>query len=189
MKINTRIVLFTLGLVALQVICKLAFADKLDWSGFSPFIAIALFSGFIVKEKNLSFILPLLALVISDVIIQFLYVNGQFSFPGFYGGQWINYLILLAITVLGWKLKGRSYGSVVIGAVAAPTLYFLVSNFFVWQGAAASWYSRDFNGLMNCYEAGLPFYKNSLIAMMVFLPMILVSYNLLTKHKTALRLA
>lgn len=189
MKINNRVILFTILLVALQTLCKLAFADKLDWSGFSPLIAIALFSGFIVKEKNMSFLLPLLALVISDVIIQILYNSGQFSFPGFYGGQWLNYIILLAVTAIGWMLKGRSYGSLAMGSIAAPTLYFLVSNFFVWQGASASWYSRDFSGLMNCYEAGLPFYRNSLLAMLVFLPVILVCYNVLLKQRTAMKLA
>ncbi|HUM98094.1 MAG TPA: hypothetical protein PK275_09570 [Chitinophagaceae bacterium] len=189
MKINGRIILFTIVLVALQTICKLAFADKLDWSGFSPLIVIALFSGFIIKEKSMSFLLPLLALIISDVIIQILYNSGQFSFPGFYSGQWINYIILLTITVIGWILQGRRYGSLALGAVVAPTLYFLVSNFVVWQGASASWYSKDFSGLMNCYEAGLPFYRNSVLAMLVFLPVILVCYNVIVKQRTALKLA
>ena len=95
MKINGRLILFTIVLIALQTICKLLFAPQPDWSGFSPFIAIALFSGFIVKEKNMSFLLPLLALLLSDVIIHVLYINKQFDFAGFYQGMWKNYLVLL----------------------------------------------------------------------------------------------
>jgi hypothetical protein len=189
MKINGRLIVFTLILVALQTACKFLFAPKLEWSGFSPFIAIALFSGFIIKQKNMSFLLPLLALFISDAIIHVLYLNNQFDFAGFYSGQWKNYLILLACTLIGWALKGRNYYSLAFGAIAAPTVFFLVSNFMVWTGTSEAVYAKSFSGLMTCYEAGLPFYRNSLIATLVFLPVILVAYNYLTKNKAALTLA
>ena len=188
MKINVRFILFTILLVALQVVCKLMFANNLAWSGFSPFIAIALFSGLIIKEKNMSFLLPLLALFISDAVIHVLYLNGRFAFPGFYSGQWINYLLLLSATLIGWILKGKKYSTLFAGAIAAPTVFFLASNFLVWAGSQVT-YTKDFNGLMNCYNAGLPFYRNSLIATIVFLPVILFSYNYLTKKKVVLTLA
>lgn len=189
MKISRRLIVFTLILVALQTACKLFFAPRLEWSGFSPFIAIALFSGFIIKERNMSFLLPLLALFISDAIIQVLYINKQFDFSGFYPGQWKNYLLLLACTLIGWALKGKSYPSLVVAGIAAPTLYFLVSNFLVWQGATEAVYARSFSGLMTCYEAALPFYKNSLMATVLFLPVILLVYNYLTRGKASLTLA
>lgn len=189
MKINNRLIIFTLVLVLAQTACKLAFADNLDWSGFSPFLAIALFSGFIVKEKNMSFLLPFVALLVSDGIIHLLFLKGRFPFPGFYTGEWKNYIMLLAVTCIGWLLKGRTYGSIAAGAVAAPLLYFIVSNFLVWNAATEVVYARSFSGLMNCYEAALPFYRNSLIATVVFLPMIIVSYNLLTKNKAEFKLA
>ena len=188
MKINGRLIIFTLVLVALATACKYFFGPDLSWSGFSPVIAIALFSGMIIKQKNLSFILPILALFISDAVIQFLYSQDLFPYAGFYSGQWINYLILLAATLIGWALKGRKYSSLFAGALAAPTVFFLVSNFLVWTGSHIT-YTKDFSGLMNCYEAGLPFYRNSLIATIVFLPVILFAYNYLTKKKAELKLA
>jgi len=132
--------------------------------------------------------LPLLALFLSDVAIQFLYSQGLFPYAGFYSGQWINYLILLVSTLIGWVLKGRSYSSLLAGAIAAPTFFFLISNFNVWAGAQTS-YPKTFNGLITCYEAGLPFYRNSLIATLLFLPVILLLYNYLTRKKTVLTLA
>lgn len=188
MKISRRLIVFTLILIVLQTACKLAFAPMEGWSGFSPFIAIALFSGFIIKERNMSFLLPLLALFISDVIIQVLYINNQFDFSGFYSGQWKNYLLLLACTLIGWAMKGRSYPALVISGIAAPTLYFLVSNFLVWQGTTEAVYAKSFNGLMTCYEAALPFYRNSLIATVLFLPAILLGYNYFIKGKASLKL-
>ena len=188
MKINGRLILFTLILAALATVCKYFFGPDLNWSGFSPIIAIALFSGLIIKERNMSFILPLLALFISDVAIQILYKQGLFPYAGFYSDQWINYLVLLGCTLIGWLLKARKYSSLGVGAIAAPTLFFLISNFSVWMGSQVT-YPKTFSGLMTCYEAGLPFYRNSLIATLLFLPVILFIYNYLVKQKAELKLA
>lgn len=184
-----RLIVFTLVLVALSTACKYFFGPDLDWSGFSPVIAIALFAGFIIKQKDMAFLLPLLALFISDAAIQFLHTQDLFPYAGFYGGQWKNYLLLLSVTLLGWLLKGRSYSSLLAGGIAAPTVYFLLSNFMVWQGTTEAVYAKSFSGLMTCYEAALPFYRNSLVATLLFLPVILFVYNYLTRKKIVLTLA
>lgn len=189
MKINGRLILFTFILVVLATACKYFFGPDLDWSGFSPVIAISLFSGFIIKQKDMFFILPLLSLFISDAIIQLLYTQGLFPYAGFYNGQWKNYLLLISLALIGWALKGRSYASLGIGAVAAPTVFFLISNFMVWQGTTEAVYAKSFSGLITCYEAALPFYKNALIATFLFLPSILFLYNYITRNKGELKLA
>lgn len=184
-----RIILFTLVLVILATACKFFFGPDLAWSGFSPVIAIALFAGFIIKQKDMAFLLPLLALFISDAAIQFLYSQDLFPYAGFYSGQWKNYLLLISVALIGWILKGRSFGSLAIGAIVAPTVFFLISNFMVWQGTTEAVYPKTFNGLMTCYTAGLPFYKNALIATLVFLPGILLLYNYMTRNKAVLTVA
>lgn len=190
MKINGRLVVFTLALVVLATVCKLNFGPNIEWSGFSPVIAIALFSGFIIKDKSLSFILPLLALLISDAAIQVLYNQGLFDYPGFYGGQWKHYSVLLISTLIGWGLKGRNYGTLLAGSLIAPVMFFLVSNFIVWTSMGAeAIYPKTFSGLMLCYEAGLPFLKNSVMATIIFVPVIALGYNLMTQRKAAIRLA
>ena len=193
MKVNGKLILFTAILVVITTACKYFFGPDLDgWSGFSPVIAIALFSGFIIKQKDASFLLPLVALFLSDAAIQVLYSAGLFEggYPGFYQGQWKNYLILLSATAIGWLLKGRNYSSLALGAATAPTVFFLISNFSVWMNPASEvTYPRTFNGLLACYEAGLPFYRNSLAATFIFLPVIILAYNYFTKHKTSLTLA
>ena len=137
----------------------------------------------------MSFLLPLLALFISDAIIQFLYIQDLFPYAGFYNHQLKNYLILLVATLIGWALKGRSYSRLLIGAVAAPSIFFLLSNFSVWLTAKEVIYTRDFNGIMTSYAAGLPFYKNALMATLIFLPAILIIYNYLTRKKAVLTIA
>ena len=198
MKNNGRLLVFTLLLVVLATTCKFFFGPDLDWSGFSPIFAIALFAGLVINNKSkeagrysrdISFLVPLLALFISDVVIHILYTQNLFDYAGLYDGQVRNYLILLTATLIGWALKGRSIGSLLVGAIAAPTLFFLLSNFGVWLAAGEVVYARNFSGLMACYTAALPFYKNALVSTLVFLPGILLSYNYLVKNKAAITLA
>lgn len=189
MKNNGRQFLFILILVIMTTACKFFFGADLDWSGFSPVIAIALFSGFVIKQKDMSFLLPLIAVFISDLAIHMFYTLGEFDYPGIYSGQWKNYLLLMTATLVGWLLKGRSYTTLLIGAIAAPTVFFLLSNFSVWLSMGEGAYTRDFSGLMTSYIAGLPFYKNGLIASVIFLPCILLLYNYLSRKKAVLTMA
>jgi len=189
MKINGRLIIFTIILIILATACKYSFGPDLAWSGFSPVIAIALFAGFIIKQKDISFVLPLLALFISDAAIQLLYEANLFPYAGFYSGQWKNYLILMSATLIGWTLKGRTNTSLIAGAIAAPTFFFLISNLSVWMSSTEAVYAKTFSGLLTCYTAGLPFYKNALIATFVFLPIILFSYNYMTREKAVLTVA
>ncbi|MGC4038220.1 MAG: hypothetical protein QM764_19815 [Chitinophagaceae bacterium] len=188
MKINGKIIVFTIILVALATACKFFFEPSLTWSGFSPVIAIALFAGFVVKQKDSSFLFPLLALIVSDLAIQALYEVNLFPYAGIYSGQWKNYLLLLSATLIGMLLKGKTTISLFAGAVAAPTVFFLLSNFNVWLSQEVL-YTKDFNGLMQCYAAGLPFYRNALIATVVFLPVIMFTYNYIMRNKPVLTLA
>lgn len=187
MKFNGKLILFTIVLIVIATACKYFFGPDLDWSGFSPIIAIALFSGFIIKKKDMSFILPLLALFASDLIIDVLYTQGLFEYSGFYSGQWVNYLILLSATLIGWMLKGKSYQRLFASAVIAPTVYFFLSNISVWLGGTHTMYSKDLDGLISAITAGLPFYKNALLGTLVFLPVILLSYNMITKSKPVMK--
>lgn len=189
MQNKTRTIFFILLLLILTASCKYFFGSNRTWSGFSPVIATALFSGFIINRKDQSFVLPLLTLLISDTIIQLLYSANLFPYAGFYKGQWINYLLILTATLVGWRVKGENKHSLIIGAILAPTIFFLLSNLRVWLNATEAVYPKSFNGLLSCYVVGLPYYKNALIATFVFLPVILFAYNYLTRDRLKLALS
>ncbi|MCZ2224026.1 MAG: hypothetical protein LC122_10390 [Chitinophagales bacterium] len=181
---NNRLIIFTVALIALTVITKYICAPILGLSGFSPIIAIALFAGMSINNKRYSFLLPLIALLVSDVIIEVLYRLDLFSFQGFYKGQLVNYSLLMLSVLVGWAVKGKNYLPIGISAIAASTIFFLLSNFSVWY--SGTMYSKDFNGLMLCYEYALPFYRNAIISTIIFLPIILVAYNYIIEGKNKL---
>lgn len=181
--------MFSFILVALTVACKYLFGPVVSLSGFSPVLAIAVFSGLVVNKKEWLFVFPLLSLLISDLAIQLLYTQGLFEYPGFYADQWKNYMLLLTCAVPGLILKGRSHKALFTGALVSPTIYFLISNFMVWMQASESFYPKTAAGLMTCYTAALPFYKNSVLATLVFLPLVLVLFNYMSRKKAGVILA
>ncbi len=189
MKFNSRLIIFTFILIAVTTLCKFFFGPRLGWSGFSPVIAIGLFSGMLINDKSKSFFLPLIAVFASDMIIELLYAAGAFPYSGLYSYQFVNYSLLLATTLVGWALKGRNYTSLIVGSFTAPTLFFLLSNFVAWKIDTHNMYPNTIDGLLNSYVNGLPFYRNALAATFIFLPGILIAYNYIIKKALTLRLA
>lgn len=189
MKLNKSSAIFFFAIIAVTAILKILLAANIEWSGFSTVIAIALFAGLSFKDKSKAFLLPLICVFVSDVIVQIFYVMNWFSFSGFYSWQILNYSLFIVLAFLGSLLRKGKTAGVITAMLAGPTLFFLISNFFVWkmQGSIMS-YSNDVSGLMKCYVAGLPFYRNSLIATAIFLPAFIASYNMIVKGKFSLRL-
>jgi hypothetical protein len=159
--------------------------------GFAPQIAIGLFSGAVfVKNKKWAFALPLISLFLSDLLYELLYIysNGSTLIKGFYDGQWVTYLLFTGITAFGFLINTRKIGNVFFAAIAAPTAYFLASNFYVWTAAGKGFglgRPKTFNGLMLTYGDALPFYKNSLVATLVFSTLLFGIYYLISNRYTA----
>lgn len=137
--------------------------------GFAPQLALALFSGAVIRDKRYAFLLPLISMFISDLIYQALYMTGVTPIYGFYQGMLFNYILCASVTVFGLFIKRVRVINIIAASLAAPTYFFIVSNFFTWLGVGFFVeYPKTWEGLMECYVAGLPFYKNSLMGTLVF---------------------
>lgn len=154
--------------------------------GFAPQIAMAIFGGAIVRDKKLAFILPLLSMLVSDALYQLLYINGVGNIPGFYDGQALNYLLFAGLTVFGFFIKNFNVKKIAVASLAAPTVYFIISNFLVWASAsplAGLARPKTFSGLMMCYSDGLPFYPWSLASTVVFSAVLFGSYYFIARRE------
>ena len=128
--------------------------------GFAPQIAMALFGGAMIRNKKLAFILPLASMFASDLLYQVLYINGLSEIKGFYGGQWVNYLLFAGLTVFGFGLRKVNLKNVAFFSVSGSLLFFLASNFTVWLGGGGYGHAKNFGGLMLTYADGLAFYRD-----------------------------
>ena len=148
--------------------------------GFAPQYAMAIFGGaMFIKNKKLAFLVPLLSMFISDVLYEILYHAGITTQQGFYAGQWLNYLLFALLTIIGFLIKKINVVNVFLAALAAPTVYFLLSNFIVWLGGGGLERPKTLSGLLMCYNDALPFYPNSLYATVVFSAVLFGGYFLL----------
>ena len=152
--------------------------------GFAPQIAMAIFGGAVIKDKRLAFLLPLLSMFISDSLYEVLYRNGVGSIRGFYEGQITNYILFGSMTFFGFLIKKIQIPQILLASLAAPTAFFLLSNFFVWlsNSPEAGWQRpKTFAGLLLCYNDGLPFYPWSVVATLVFSAILFSGYYLIVK--------
>jgi len=154
--------------------------------GFAPQIAMALFSGSIIKNKKFSFLLPIFSMLVSDIIYEVLFQFRVSSIPGFYSGQLMNYILFGAITVIGFGIKERNLLHITGGSIAGATFYFIVSNLIVWIGGGLALnnlpYAKTWDGLMTCYTAAVPFYLGSLYATLFFGAVLFGGYFLFSKY-------
>jgi hypothetical protein len=153
--------------------------------GFAPQIAMALFAGSVSKDKRFAFLFPILSLFISDLLYQFLYVQGLTTIKGFYSGQVVNYLVIASVTVIGFFINKNKVGQIFIGSLAGAIYFFLASNFTVWVGGGLDItnqpYPKSITGLLLCYTEALPFFKWSLLSTLVFNGIFFGSFYLLGK--------
>ena len=115
---------------------------------FSPIDAMALFSGAYVGRRALAFAAPLLALLLSDLVL------------GFYAGMNFVYASVALIVLIGWWLsERRTVLRVVTAAVAGSVAFFVITNFGMWL--FSGFYPLTAAGLEACYVAAIPFFQNT----------------------------
>ncbi|HMN49515.1 MAG TPA: hypothetical protein PKD67_10280 [Ignavibacteriaceae bacterium] len=136
---------------------------------FAPIAAMALFGGAYFNKKSFAFIIPLMAMFLTDAII------------GFYSTAWLTYLSFALIVVLGiLMLKKVSVKKLIFASITASVSFFAITNFGVW--ALGTLYPKTPAGLMESYIAAIPFFQNSLIGDLFFVGVMFGVYELV-KHK------
>ena len=188
MKLN-KTVLLAFGLLILSASLYRAWPERPY--GFAPQMAMALFSGAMIKNKKWAILLPLISMLVSDLIYQLLYINGVSTIQGFYAGQGLNYLLIAGVTLFGFLMKKISLIRVSLFSMTGSIIFFLASNFVVWQGGGGFGRPKTFEGLLLCYYDGLAFlrdygvirgfYGNLFIGDLFFCAIIFGTYYLLNK--------
>ena len=116
----------------------------------APITALALF-GAVYLDKKHTFLVPMAAMLISDYFI------------GFYAGiAWV-YVSFIAVGFVGLLLRRRrGLLQTAVAAAAGSVLFFVVTNFGVWISSQVS-YPHTLSGLLQCYVAAIPFFRNTLL--------------------------
>lgn len=149
---------------------------------FTPLFAMALFGGAYFGSRIVAFAVPLAAMFLSDLALGLL-LYGTAIFPS----MPFVYASFVLTVLLGCWVQRRQCSPVAIAgaALASSFLFFVVSNFGVWL----QWhlYPKTLEGLVACYIAALPFYRNTLAGNAVFTLVLFGGFALAQRYVAALR--
>jgi hypothetical protein len=157
--------------IAYRITTGLMIHSGTTWlSNFAPLAAIGLCCAIYFPPK-FKFTVPLIALVISDLILNNHYGAALFS-PLVFG----RYLALVVIGCIGFALQNRaSLKTVLPATIVGSTLFYLITNAFAWLSDPG--YAKNFAGLIQALTVGLPqysatpswmFFRNSLVSDLIF---------------------
>lgn len=126
------------------------------YANFTAIGAIALFSGYYFNNKKIAFIVPILVMLLTDLLI------------GFY--QWelllSVYVSFSFIVLLGIIIKKRKWLWSLPVSILGSLLFFLITNYAFWQFTV--FYPQTMEGLISCYIAAIPFFKNALAGDIIY---------------------
>lgn len=165
---NSRLITLSLIIFAIAMFRLLPHPPNV-----SPVAAMALFGGAYFSDKRVAFIVPFLALLLSDLLIG-LHDTMVYVYAGF------------ALTVVTgfWIGRKLNISRIAIAVIASSVLFFVITNFGAW--ATSGLYPMNAEGLLQAYIAAIPFFQNSLMGNLVFTTLLFGGYALLQRNFPAL---
>ncbi len=138
---------------------------------FTAIGALALFAGSKVQDKKLALLVPVFAMMVSDLLI-----------PG--GFNLFVYACFVATVFMGMLIKNYNPAKIAFGGLLSAVLFFLVTNFaFLYPTA----YPQNFQGIMASYVAGIPFFNYQLLGNLFYSALLFgsfyfIEHRLILKH-------
>jgi hypothetical protein len=127
---------------------------------FTPIAAIALFGGVNFKNKPLAFVVPLMAMFISDCGLQL--ITGY----GFHNTIVYVYASFALTTLIGLYVgKNTNIQTLFTASLLSSVLFFIITNFGCW---ASLGFPEGATGLAAVYTAGIPFFGPTMLGDLFF---------------------
>ena len=130
---------------------------------FTALGAITIFAGAFIIDKRLSFFIPIITMLISDLILGY---EIQVS-------VYISFIIMVRLGNLLKNDKGPN--KIIPIAIIGSIVFFIITNFTVFM--TSNMYTKDIFGLLQCYTLAIPFFTYSLISTALFSLLIETGYK------------
>jgi hypothetical protein len=145
--------------------------------------ALALFGGSYFSDRRMAFVVPMLALLLSDIALG---VYWSWSFKAVQPHMWVQYLTFLLIVGMGLMLlKRRTFARVGLVTLAASCVFFVITNFAEW--VFQPWYPKTAAGLTASYVAAIPFFRNAVIGDLLYSTLLFGGFHVLESRYAILR--
>ncbi|MDE3254175.1 MAG: hypothetical protein KGO92_15340 [Bacteroidota bacterium] len=141
-------------------------------TNFTPICAMALFGGTYFSNRIHSFLFPLLALLLSDLLLMQVFYPGMRSGLLYSGWGWTYGAFLLMIG-MGSLIKKVTLKNMVIAAVSAALVHWILTDFGVWISggldvSTGKTLAPNLQGWIQCNLQALPFLKNMIMSNLVY---------------------
>ena len=170
-------------LITLSAIIGLAALSRLlpHPPNVTPIAAMALFAGAHLRNWRIAFLLPMAAMFLSDLALGFT-VYGVVLLKS----QPVVYLCMMVTVGIGRLIENkRSVAQVLATTLISAVIFYIATNFAVWAWGAL--YPRSGSGLIACYTAAIPFFRNSLIGDIAFVAVLFGGFAVLERFCVWLR--
>lgn len=180
-KINVRQILVISSIILIAALSRLL----PHYPNVTPIGSIALFGAAYFSRRYLALIVPIIALVVSDLVLYNSFYSGfEYSISSHI---WI-YMAMVVIGIAGSGiLKKVNLRTVFASSLTASGIFFLLSNFGAWL--STPFYPKTAAGLLTAYEAGIPFFWNTIAGDLFYCAVLFGGYALLTSYVPALKLS
>lgn len=112
-------------------------------------------------------ILPLVVLWVSDLILNNIVYAEYYTSFQIFGSAWVYGAFLLIGVIAYYVMNKGGWVRLAFTGIAGAVVFFLITNLGSWASITSP-YTKDFSGLLTAYEAGIPFFRNTLISNLVF---------------------
>jgi hypothetical protein len=135
------------------------------YPNFTAVGAIALFGGTYLPNKKLAFTIPLVAMLLTDLII------------GFHQTMWAVYLSFGLIVLIGIQIsKNKKVTNILFATISSSILFFLITNFAQWL--SDPFYAKTGVGLALCFTMAIPFFGYTALGDMFYVAVLFGVYEL-----------
>lgn len=163
----SRFIVLTLLVIAAALTRVMPLLIPHIWN-FTAVGALAIFAGAQFNDKRLAFIMPLMAMALSD-----LFIGNGFSI--------LVYTGFIAMVACGYLIRRKvSVTNVILASFISASVFYLITNFAFFY--PVTFYPHNVSGILASYTAALPFFRNMLIGNLVFSAVLFTSFYLLSKR-------
>jgi len=182
--------ILTLGAIVYRVLYALA-GSPAQWANFSPLAAVVLCSGAFLSRKA-AFLVPVVALLVSDLIL-----NAHYRVPLFDTRMLSGYFCFALTLLLGFALRRAvrwRLPLLLAACVLSSTLFYLVTNTIDWWFDSAvpnpvPLYPHTWTGWLQALTVGHPgypptilFYRNTLLSDLLFTLLFVLCFAVATRR-------
>ncbi len=150
---------FVIGIIVIAILSRLIPHPP----NFTPVLALTLYTSIYFGIRSSPFVI--LAFALSDY------------FLGFHQLLIFTWGSLAIISIIG--MFGKSFLSRLSLLFLSSAIFFMCSNFGVWL--FSDFYTKDLEGLLQCYVLAIPFFTNTIISTFVF--GMLFEISIMSKNK------